>query len=145
MNSKKSYYFCNMGKYNNINKQWLVFANACRCNHYASLKESGFVSWKRERNNFVIGDIVYIFSSLERKIIFKTEVVREEMRADTKYWIETPPMHMTWRLKAIQEYVGDGLDEQTLKEYGFKGGRSLQHPMCNNPKLFEYIESRFDM
>lgn len=40
-----------------------------------------------------------VFSSKERKIIYKTEVVAEELRADGNYWIETPPMHMTWRLK----------------------------------------------
>ena len=125
-------------------KHWLVYANASRCNHYASLKEAGFISWKRERNNFAIGDIVYVFSAKERKIIYKTEVVAEEMRADSKYWIEQPPMHMTWRLKAIEEYTGNSLDESSLILHGFKGGRSLQHPMCNNPELFAYIESQFE-
>lgn len=125
-------------------KHWLVYANASRCNHYASLKEARFISWKRERNNFAEGDIVYVFSSVERKIIFKTKVVKEEMRADCKYWIETPPMHMTWRLEAVEEYVGDLLDESSLKLHGFKGGKSLQHPMCNNPELFAYIESQFE-
>ena len=106
----------------NINKReskhWLVYANASRCNHYASLKEAGFISWKRERNNFAIGDIVYVFSSKEGKIIYKAEVVAEEMRADDKYWIERPPMQMTWRLKAVEEYIGDALDKATLKLYG---------------------------
>ena len=125
-------------------KQWLVYANASRCNHYASLKETGFISWKRERNNFAVGDIVYVFSSKERKIIYKTEVVAEELRADGNYWIETPPVHMTWRLKAIEEYTGEKLDESVLKLHGFKGGKSLQHPMCNNPELFAYIESQFE-
>ena len=125
-------------------KHWLVYANASRCNHYASLKEAGFISWKRERNNFAIGDIVYVFNAKERKIIYKTEVVAEEMRADSKYWIEQPPMHMTWRLKAIEEYTGNSLDESSLILHGFKGGRSLQHPMCNNPELFAYIESQFE-
>ncbi|MDE7346750.1 MAG: hypothetical protein K2N48_08435 [Muribaculaceae bacterium] len=63
-------------------KHWLVYVNASRCNHYASLKEAGFISWKRERNNFAIGDIAYVFSSKDRKIIYKTEVIAEEMRAD---------------------------------------------------------------
>lgn len=125
------------------NKSWLVMAQARRCNHYASLKETGFISWKKERNNFSIGDIVYVFSSIERKIIFKTKVIREEMRADGKYWIEKPPIHMTWRLEVVCEYEGDSLDEETMREHGFKGGRSLQHPICNNPVLFDYIESQF--
>lgn len=87
---------------------------------------------------------MYVFSSKERKIIYKTEVVAEELRADGNYWIETPPMHMTWRLKAIEEYTGEKLDESVLKLHGFKGGKSLQHPMCNNPELFAYIESQFE-
>ena len=55
-------------------KNWLVCVNASRCDHYKSLKEAGFISWIRERNNFAIGDIVYIFSSKEGKIIYKAEV-----------------------------------------------------------------------
>ncbi len=51
---------------------------------------------------------------------------------------------MTWRLKAIEEYTGEKLDESVLKLHGFKGGKSLQHPMCNNPELFAYIESQFE-
>lgn len=128
---------------NIANKHWLVFANANRCNHYESLKKAGFISWKKERNNFEIGDIVYLFSSNERKIIFKTQVVCEEMRADGEFWVENPPMHMTWRLEAVEEYAGDNLNEDILIRHGFKGGRSLQHPMCNNPDLFKYIESQF--
>lgn len=67
-----------------------------------------------------------VFSPKERKIIYKTEVVAEERRADGNYWIETPPMRMTWRLKAIEEYTGEKLDESVLKLHGFKGGKSLQ-------------------
>lgn len=125
------------------NRHWLAFANATRCKHYESLKVAGFISWKKERNNFKIGDGVYLFSSKERRIIFKTRVVCEEMRADGDFWIEVPPMHMTWRLEAVQEYMGDNLNEDKLMQYGFKGGRSIQHPMCNNPELFSYIEARF--
>ncbi|MCM1505238.1 MAG: hypothetical protein NC127_08585 [Muribaculum sp.] len=129
--------------YNQPNRHWLVFANAQRCRHYESLKEIGFINWKKERNNFKKGDIVYLFSSKERKIIFKTEVTCTEFRKDGKYWIENPPMQLTWRLKAIQEYTGNNLDEESLKKHGFKGGGSLQHPICNNDELFHYIESQF--
>lgn len=130
---------------NHTNKHWLVFANAKRCNHYASLAETGFISWKKERNNFAIGDIVYVFSSAERRIIFKTVVTGIEERSDSKYWVESAPNDITWRLEAIMEYNGDALDEDSLKKHGFKGGRSLQHPMCNNPDLFDYIENQFNI
>ena len=100
---------------------------------------------KKERNNFAIGDIVYVFSSAERRIIFKTVVTGIEERSDSEYWVESAPNDITWRLEAIQEYNGDALDEDLLKKHGFKGGRSLQHPMCNNPDLFEYIENQFNI
>lgn len=126
------------------NKRWLVFANAERCDHYASLKEAGFISWKRERNNFSIGDTVYIFSSKQRRIIYSTVVVKEEMRADGGYWLQEPPMHMCWRLEAVAEHSGGKLDEKDLMNHGFKGGRSLQRPVCGNSELLDYIESEFN-
>ncbi len=103
------------------------------------------MSWEKERNNFKIGDIVYLFSSKERRIIFKTHVVRIEMRSDCQFWVETPPIQLTWRLEAVQEYEGNELNEESLMKHGFRGGKSLQHPMCNNDELFSYIEAQFDM
>lgn len=126
------------------NKSWLAFANEKRCNHYACLKEKGFISWRKHRNNFHPGDIVYLFSSKERKIIFKTIVVGEEPRQDSEYWHGIAPNELTWRLEALEEYSGDLLDEIHLIEHGFKGGSSLQHPMFNNPELFDYIKSIFN-
>ena len=123
------------------NKVWLAFANEDRCNHYSCLKEQGFINWRKDRNNFQIGDIVYLFSSKERKIIFKTIVVGEEPRQDNDYWYGKAPNDLTWRLEAMEEYSGNQLNEDHLKEHGFKGGRSLQHPMYNNPELFAYIKS----
>lgn len=54
-------------------------------------------------------------------------------------------MQLTWRLEAVQEYEGNELNEESLMKHGFKGGKSLQHPMCNNDELFSYIEAQFDM
>ena len=122
------------------NRIWLAFTNEERCNHYACLKEQGFISWRKNRNNFQVGDIIYLFSSTERKIIFKTIVVGEEQRQDNDYWYGEAPNDLTWRLEALEEYSGDLLNEDFLKEHGFKGGRSLQHPMYNNPELFAYIK-----
>ena len=121
------------------NRTWLAFANEERCNHYACLKEQGFICWRKDRNNFQIGDIIYLFSSKERKIIFKTIVVCEETRQDIEYWNGQAPC----RLEALKEYAGDLLDANHLKNHGFNGGRSLQHPTCNNPELFDYIGSIF--
>ena len=81
------------------------------CNHYACLRDQGFFSWRKDRNNFQIGDIVYLFSSKERKIIFKTIVVGEEPRQDCDYWNEIALEDLTWRLEALKEYTGNLLDE----------------------------------
>ena len=128
------------------NRSWLVFANEDICKHYESLKEAGFISWKRNdrRYKMLEEDIVYIFSSMERKIIFKTKVTRPEERQDNIFWIIPAPKDNTWRLEAIQEYTGNGLDELTMRNHGFNGGQSIQNPMCNNPELFAYIESQFE-
>ena len=128
------------------NRNWLVFANEDICKHYESLKKARFISWKRNdrRYKMLEGDIVYIFSSKERKIIFKTKVIRSEERQDNEFWIIPAPKDNTWRLEAIQEYTGNGLDEVTMRRYGFNGGRSIETPMCNNPELFAYIESQFE-
>ena len=123
------------------NNTWIAFANAQRCNHYRSLKERGFINWRKSRTNFQIGDIVYLFSSVERRIIYKAIVVGTEIRQDGDYWIEKPNLDETWRLEAVAENIGNKLSEEDLKENGFNGGRSLQHPICNNRKLIDYIKS----
>lgn len=124
-------------------RYWLVFANANRCNHYKALKESGFINWKKNRVNFSIGDVVYLFSSKERKIIYKTVVTGTEIRKDGQYWVEKAPIEETYRLEALEEYTGDALSETMLMEHGFKGGRSLETPSYRNKELMDYIKSQF--
>ena len=123
------------------NKYWIAFANANLCNHYKALSEQGFINWRKSRTNFKVGDIVYLFSSIERRIIFKTLVTGVEERKDQAYWIVKPNLSETWRLEALEENTTDLLAEEDLSEHGFNGGRSLQHPICNNTQLIEYIKS----
>ena len=92
-----------------------------------------------------IGDVVYLFMSDERRVRFKTEVVAEgSKREDTDYWQIPVSNHLTFKLEYRDEYQGDALDEDVLKQHGFNGGRSIELPMCNNASLFQYIESVFD-
>lgn len=97
------------------------------------------------RTNFRIGDIVYLFMSDERKVAFKTRVIDEGCkRTDTPYWVVKPSSHLTYILELVWEYKGDKLTEGELVKYGFKGGRSIQHPMKNNTELLKYIDGVFD-
>ena len=123
------------------NKNWLVYANRELCHHSEALHELGFINW-REGRKMSIGDTVYLFMSDERRIRFKTEVVSKDCkREDYKYWQKPVPGSLTFKLEFRDEYQGHELDEEKLYQHGFNGGRSIELPMCNNPLLFEYIET----
>lgn len=127
-----------------MNYSWLVFANKARCNHTKALQELGYISWRQDRVRFAVGDIVYLFMSDERCVRFKTIVTAaNQERGDSAYWHGVAPKDKTFKLELVEEYNGEALSETKLFEYGFHGGRSLQHPMRNNPKLFEYINEQF--
>ena len=64
-------------------------------------------------------------------------------REDQSFWVETPPNDITYKLKLLGEYDGRMLSEQNLCKHGFKGGRSLETPSCNNTELINYIKSVF--
>ena len=126
-------------------RNWLVFANRIKCHHAEALHELGFVNWKEGRVNMTIGDVVYMYMSDERRVRFKTQVIAEGVkREDGMYWQEPPSKDLTFKLKLLDEYSGDELDDVKLKEHGFKGGRSIERPMSNNPALFQYIEGVFE-
>lgn len=96
------------------------------------------------RARFAIGDIVYLFMSDARKVRFKMIVAAENCeREDKTFWNEKAPNDKTYKLEFIDEYYGNELNERLLVEHGFKGGRSLEIPNCNNKELINYIKSVF--
>lgn len=126
------------------NRTWLAFANRERCRHSDAIHNLGFISWRMGRAHFAIGDIVYLFMSDERCVRFKMIVVAENCkREDQAFWKETPPNDITYKLELLEEYNGTKLAEQDLRKHGFKGGRSLEIPNCNNIELINYIKSVF--
>lgn len=132
-------------KYGNLPQKWLVFANRNMWHHAEALHELGFISWTMHRTNFSIGDEVYLFMSDERRIRFKTVVVDKNcVRGDEKFRVDRKVSnHLTYKLKLVAESLKEGLKEDFLTKHGFNGGRSIQTPMHNNPKLFEYIAPFF--
>lgn len=127
------------------NKNWLVFANRNKCHHAEALHALGFINWKEGRTNMNIGDTVYLYMSDERRVRFKTQVIAEGCkREDGKYWQEKYTSDKTYKLKLIDEYNGHALDDSLLRQHGFNGGRSIERPMYNNPKLFQYIDGVFN-
>ena len=127
------------------NRRWLVFANNEKCNHGRSFAEQGFVSWNPHRRKFAVGDTVYLFFSQDRAVRVKAEVVEVGVpRADKAYWNVIPPEDRTCKLQLVAEYEGDALNESVLMGHGFKGGGSIELPMCGNTQLLDYIEEQFN-
>ena len=94
------------------------------------------------RARFAVGDVVYLFISDERCIRFKMLVTVENCkREDQTFWVEKAPDDITYKLELLEEYNGTMLSEQELCRHGFKGGRSLEIPICNNKELICYIKS----
>ena len=87
---------------------------------------------------------MYLFMSDERCVRFKMVVTADNCkREDKAYWVETPPNDITYKLELLEEYNGAYLSEQELCKHGFKGGRALEIPSCNNVELINYIKSVF--
>lgn len=126
------------------NRTWIAFANRNRCRHAEAILNLGFISWRMGRARFAIGDIVYLFMSDERSVRFKMVVTEEyQERQDKDYWVEVAPNDKTYKLELLKEYNGTQLTETNLLQHGFKGGRSLEIPNCNNLQLINYIKSIF--
>ena len=124
---------------------WLAFAQRKHCHHREALLNLGYINWTMYRTNFKVGDIVYLFMSDERRVCFMTKVVAKDCdRTDISYWQIQPNMHFMYKLDLVKEYNGDKLTEEELIKHGFKGGKSLQHPIKNNEELLKYIDEVFD-
>jgi hypothetical protein len=44
----------------------------------------------------------------------------------------------------LSKYLESNIEEEELTKHGFKGGKSLQHPIKNNEELLKYIDEVFD-
>ena len=127
------------------NRRWLVYANETNCNHVKAFAEMGYVSWNPQNRKFRVGDIVYMFLSNDRSVRFKTKVVEVGVRrSDFQYWHIKPNDGYTCKLEYVAEYNGEALSEEELRKHGFKGGGSIELPMCGNTELLDYIEEQFN-
>lgn len=129
------------------NRIWLAFANESICNHRKALKELGILSWTTKiKSKFIENDVVFLFMNDDRAVRFKLKVDKVDVpREDSAYWIVPAPNDYTYRLKLVDEYKGNLLNEDVLDKVGFKGGGSILTPNCNNVELIEYINDVFEL
>ena len=63
---------------NKHQRSWLAFANSKVCRHANAIHDKGFINWGMKDNfHFSVGDIIYLFVSNERRVMFQMEVIVE--------------------------------------------------------------------
>lgn len=111
----------------------MISANPDNWNHAAFLAESGRIDWKK-KNNYEIGDIVYIYNTKTSKVMFKTFVEQCSSRKNNDD---------DWVIFRLIEYVdNDDLSLEHLRNHGLKN--PPQRAMKVNDDLENYIDSFFD-
>ena len=67
---------------NKHQRSWLAFANSKVCRHANAIHDKGFINWGMKDNfHFSVGDIIYLFVSNERRVMFQMEVIAENCLA----------------------------------------------------------------
>lgn len=126
---------------------WILPSNLDQFDVKSCLADHRFVYW-RQRNNYHIGDIVFIYcSGSEGRIRYITVVEEVDLPYDSnlmgfqsKYWkIDFEPAEREVKLYLIENIESDKLTYKNLKENGLLG--NLQGPQTVNAALLEYIKS----
>jgi predicted HNH restriction endonuclease len=136
---------------------WVISSNPATYNAEGSLTESGEIDWVT-KNNFSVGDIVYIYEVIPPRgrggIVYKTEVMRTNLSLDDKlddrkFWKgQAYPRNITEktrfsRLRLISEPIGGGLALKELKKRGFTAPQGMAYRVVE--PLKSYVESFFQL
>ena len=133
----------------NTTGRWLVCASdRIGFDHVRCFRELGSCHWKMSFKAQV-DDIVYIYVSAEKKIMFKTCVMSidnpPKSWEDDKYWNDKTKTkkEQTMELRLLDEYHGNLLGEDALSRLGY-GRNCRQKPTYGNKNLMVYIEDCFN-
>ncbi|MBQ1187222.1 MAG: HNH endonuclease [Clostridia bacterium] len=127
---------------------WMISANGKMYDHATAFQKWGFVDW-RQRANYSVGDIVYIYCTKPfKRVMYKTVVEQESMTSqeivdDSMYWnikeeYEKALGGKYARLKLIQQVDTEKLELNHLIEYGLKA--APQGPVRLKDELSKYID-----
>ena len=113
-------------------QKWLISANPDNFNHAAFLAEYGWIDWNK-KNNYEIGDIVYIYNTKTSKVMFKTYVEKCSSRKNTDD---------DWVIFRLIEYIdNDDLSLEHLRKHGLKNPESKAIKVVD--ELGKYLDNYF--
>ena len=131
---------------------WMISANGKMYDHATAFQRWGFIDW-RQRANYSVGDVVYIYCTKPfKRVMYKTVVEHESMTSqeivdDSIYWHIKEEHDKALdgkyaRLKLIQQVDSENLALNHLIEYGLKA--APQGPVRINDELSKYIDAHMN-
>lgn len=131
---------------------WMISANGKMYDHATAFQRWGFIDW-RQRANYSVGDVVYIYCTKPfKRVMYKTVVEKESMSNqeivdDSMYWHIKEEHDKALggkyaRLKLIQQVDTEKLELEYLMNYGLRA--APQGPVRVNDELSNYIDIHMD-
>ncbi len=154
IDSLKRYYLANTDDLDAIKNyaNWMISANSNIYRHADSFAARGYIDW-RQKFNFNVGDIVYIYcTSPDMKVMFKTSVEKINMpfiniTDDKDYWINIEEYKKAksgkyCRLKLLEQVDNPKLSLSNLLKNGLNA--APQGATHLKDSLVEYIDKHFN-
>ncbi len=131
---------------------WMISANGKMYDHATAFQKWGFIDW-RQRANYNVGDIVYIYCTRPfMKVMYKTVVEQASMTSreivdDSMYWHIKEEHDKALggkyaRLRLVQQVDSELLSLTNLMKYGLKS--APQGPVRVSDVLSKYIDTNMN-
>jgi 5-methylcytosine-specific restriction protein A len=132
--------------------KWMISANGKMYNHAMAFQKWGFIDW-RQKANYNVGDIVYIYCTRPyKKVMYKTVVEKtnltvSEIVDDKQFWYDVSEYEKALsgnyaRLKLEEQVDTNMLSLDYLTQNGLKA--APQGPVKISETLTAYIESHMN-
>lgn len=133
---------------------WLIAANSQTFDHSSAFAHFGTIEWRQGRNQYSVGDFVYIYCSRPiQKIRYKCKVTAinkdfYQIKDYSRYWVnkheyEKSQMGKFFDLELVEEVDSINLSLELLMRHGLK--TAPQGPIRINEELESYLSSAFNL
>lgn len=130
---------------------WILPSNLNQFDVESCISEHNIIYW-RQKNNYEVGDIVFIYCSGKigkvryAMIVDEIDILYDDaiMGYEAKYWLtENEHAKKEMKLRLLQDVNSDELTFQKLRQHGLRG--NIQGPQTLNGELLEYILAHFSI